>query len=66
MDKATLGQTGIDTIRFLAVDAVEKAKFGHPGTPMGAAPAKLPYEKFGITAENVVDRAREIQGGSGS
>lgn len=28
----------IDTIRFLAVDAVEKAKSGHPGMPMGAAP----------------------------
>ncbi len=27
----------INTIRFLAVDAVEKAKSGHPGTPMGAA-----------------------------
>ncbi len=28
----------IDTIRFLAVDAVEKAQSGHPGMPMGAAP----------------------------
>ena len=28
----------IDTIRFLAVDAVEKANSGHPGMPMGAAP----------------------------
>jgi len=27
----------INTIRFLSVDAVEKAKSGHPGTPMGAA-----------------------------
>ncbi len=27
----------INTIRFLAVDAVEKAKSGHPGTPMGDA-----------------------------
>jgi transketolase len=27
----------INTIRFLAVDAVEKANSGHPGTPMGAA-----------------------------
>jgi transketolase len=28
----------VDTIRFLAVDAVERAKSGHPGMPMGAAP----------------------------
>jgi transketolase len=28
----------IDTIRFLAVDAVEQAKSGHPGMPLGAAP----------------------------
>ena len=28
----------INTIRFLSVDAVEKAKSGHPGLPMGAAP----------------------------
>ncbi len=28
----------INTIRFLAVDAVEQAKSGHPGMPMGAAP----------------------------
>jgi transketolase len=27
----------INTIRFLVVDAVEKAKSGHPGAPMGAA-----------------------------
>jgi transketolase len=28
----------IDTIRFLAVDAVEQARSGHPGLPLGAAP----------------------------
>ncbi|MDJ1502111.1 transketolase [Xanthocytophaga agilis] len=28
----------INTIRFLSVDAVQKANSGHPGTPMGAAP----------------------------
>jgi transketolase len=27
----------LNTIRFLAADAVEKAKSGHPGMPMGAA-----------------------------
>ncbi len=33
-----IDRTCIDTIRFLAVDAVEKARSGHPGMPMGAAP----------------------------
>ena len=35
---ATLDQLCINTIRFLAVDAVQKANSGHPGMPMGAAP----------------------------
>lgn len=33
-----LDQLSINTIRFLSVDAVEKADSGHPGLPMGAAP----------------------------
>ncbi|MDT8304385.1 MAG: transketolase [Anaerolineae bacterium] len=32
-----LDEKSINTIRFLAVDAVEQAQSGHPGTPMGAA-----------------------------
>lgn len=32
-----LDQQCIDTIRFLSLDAVQKAKSGHPGAPMGAA-----------------------------
>src|SRR3990172_6038978 len=34
----TLDELSINTIRFLAVDAVEKASSGHPGMPMGDAP----------------------------
>jgi transketolase len=33
-----LDQLCVDTLRFLAVDAVEQAKSGHPGMPLGAAP----------------------------
>ncbi|HEX5042186.1 MAG TPA: transketolase [Candidatus Polarisedimenticolaceae bacterium] len=32
-----LARLAVDTIRFLAADAVEKAQSGHPGTPMGTA-----------------------------
>ena len=34
---AELDQLCINTIRFLSVDAVEKARSGHPGLPLGAA-----------------------------
>ncbi len=33
-----LDELCINTIRFLSVDAVQKANSGHPGMPMGAAP----------------------------
>jgi transketolase len=36
MDK--VDELCINTLRFLAVDAVEAAKSGHPGMPLGAAP----------------------------
>ena len=37
----------INTLRFLAVDAVEAAKSGHPGLPLGAAPmAYVLWERF--------------------
>ncbi|HLS06453.1 MAG TPA: transketolase [Bacillota bacterium] len=34
----TTEQLSINTIRTLAIDAIEKAQSGHPGLPMGAAP----------------------------
>jgi len=34
----TIEQIGINTVRILAADAVQKANSGHPGTPMGLAP----------------------------
>jgi transketolase len=37
----------INTLRFLAVDAVELAHSGHPGLPLGAAPmAYVLWTKF--------------------
>ena len=38
-DKNELEKMCIETIRFLAADAIEKAKSGHPGMPLGAAAA---------------------------
>src|SRR6266487_2651863 len=35
---AELDQLSINTIRALTIDAVQKAKSGHPGLPLGAAP----------------------------
>ena len=37
-DETHWDQLSINALRFLAADAVQKAKSGHPGTPMGAAP----------------------------
>ena len=42
-----LDRLAIDTLRFLAVDAIEKAGSGHPGLPLGAAPmAYVLWTKF--------------------
>lgn len=34
----TIDQVAVNTLRFLSVDEVEKAKSGHPGFPLGTAP----------------------------
>lgn len=42
-----LDQQAINTLRFLAVDAIQKANSGHPGMPMGCAPiAYTLYSNF--------------------
>ncbi|MBP2673213.1 MAG: tktA [Deltaproteobacteria bacterium] len=38
VDNKDLASRAINTIRFLSADAVQKAKSGHPGTPMALAP----------------------------
>src|SRR6185369_2977134 len=54
----------VDTIKFLAVDAVEKAKSGHPGMPMGAADIAYVlwsrYLRYDPTAPDWADRDRFV------
>lgn len=46
----TIDQLAVTTIRTLAIDAIEKAKSGHPGMPMGAAP--MGYQLFAKTMKH--------------
>ncbi len=47
LDKMTLEELTINTIRTLAMDAVQKANSGHPGTPMALAPlAYVLWKKY--------------------
>ncbi|BAM81493.1 transketolase [Cyanidioschyzon merolae strain 10D] len=54
----------INSIRFLAVDAVEKANSGHPGAPMGQAPLAFTlwdkYLRFNPKNPNWVNRDRFV------
>jgi len=53
-----------NAIRFLAIDAVEQAKSGHPGLPMGTADIATvlftEFLKFDPTAPNWADRDRFV------
>ena len=42
----SIEERAVNTIRFLAVDAIETAKSGHPGLPMGGAPMALAWARF--------------------
>lgn len=45
-----IDQLSITTIRTLSIDAIEKAKSGHPGMPMGAAP--MGYQLYAKTMKH--------------
>ena len=46
-ESTNVDQLCVNTIRFLAADAVQKAKSGHPGAPMGMAPmAYVLWDRF--------------------
>ncbi len=66
-----LDQLCINTIRFLSVDAIQKANSGHPGLPMGAAPMAYAlwtrYLKHNPANPDWPDRDRFVlSGGHGS
>jgi transketolase len=59
-----LAAQAVNTIKFLAVDAVEQANSGHPGMPMGAADATFVlwsrYLRFDPKAPDWPDRDRFV------
>src|SRR5881397_2981067 len=61
---AELIRRAIDTVKTLAIDAVEKAKSGHPGMPMGAADYAfdlwLRHLRFDPAAPDWPDRDRFV------
>jgi transketolase len=64
MPDNNIDQISINTIRFLAVDAIQKANSGHPGMPMGCAPIGYTlftkYMKHNPANPNWVNRDRFI------
>ena len=57
----------INAIRFLAIDSVENANSGHPGTPMGLAPVAwrlwARHMRYDPAAPHWMDRDRFIMSG---
>lgn len=64
LSQEDLDQLCIDTIRFLSIDMVEKAKSGHPGAPMGMAAMAYTlwtkHLKFDPTDPTWLDRDRFV------
>jgi len=63
-DTRSIEQRGIDVIRGLSMDAVQKANSGHPGTPMALAPVAhvlfTRIMKFDAAAPDWPDRDRFV------
>ncbi len=61
---AALAREAVNTIKFLAVDAVQKADSGHPGMPMGAADMAFVlwtrFLRYDPTAPDWFDRDRFV------
>ncbi|MBS1683436.1 MAG: transketolase [Bacteroidetes bacterium] len=64
MNETPLDNKSINTIRCLAIDAVQKANSGHPGTPMALAPAAyalwMHHMRFNPTDPHWANRDRFI------
>jgi hypothetical protein len=62
--KDKLEELCVNTIRFLAIDGVEKAKSGHPGAPMGMADMAFvvwtEFMRHDPKAPNWLDRDRFV------
>jgi transketolase len=66
-----LDRLSIDTVRTLSIDAIQKARSGHPGMPLGAAPMGYVlwqrHHRFDPEAPDWPDRDRFVlSGGHGS
>ena len=71
MNPTSLQEKALNTIRFLAADAIQDAKSGHPGMPMGAAAMAYTlwtrHLRFNPQNPNCIDRDRFVlSGGHGS
>jgi len=65
MTATSIGELCINTVRFLAVDAVEKANSGHPGTPghveYGVTPeVEATTGPLGLDARHVTDEVGKL------